>query len=108
VLHGGATGEFPMGAPHAHNTLLALAAQYGLPAALLHLAWLGALLRAAWLRRAADRAGWCLAAALVGAALTGGMLEYLAAQGVTCLALYALLGLALAPSLDSQERSQSL
>ncbi len=95
-LHGGATGEFPMGAPHAHNTLLALAAQYGLPAALLYLGMLGAVLLAAWRRRAADRPGWCLAAATVAAVLMAGMLEYVAAQSVVAQLQAVLLAVALA------------
>jgi O-antigen ligase len=91
-LHDGRTGEFPLGAPHAHNSLIALAAEHGLPAAVLYLGFLGAILLASWRRRHQDPDSWRLAAALIVGMLGAGMFEHLAADAESSIALAALLG----------------
>ena len=96
-LHGGRTGEFPAGAPHAHNTVLALSAEHGVPAVLFYLALLAAIIVAAWRRREADPDAWRLAAALMAGMLCAGMFEHLAGDGESNLALFALLGALTAP-----------
>lgn len=92
--------EFPDGAPHAHNAILALAAEHGAPAVLLWLAFLAVILLA--LRARSDRhpLAWRTGAALVGAFLSAGMFEHLAGDGESCHALWTLLGCCLASSHD--------
>lgn len=96
AVNPGADNEYPEGAPHAHNTALALSAEYGLPAFALHLAfWLTAL---AWLwrRRHAAPDGWRLGLGVATIAFVGGMFEPYAARLVQGAAIHAALGLALA------------
>jgi O-antigen ligase len=96
-LHDGRTGEFPMGAPHAHNSLLSISAEHGVPAAILYLLLLSALVLAAWRRRDQDADAWRLATALVAGMLAAGMFEHLAGDGESALVLFALLGALTAP-----------
>jgi O-antigen ligase len=91
----GARSEFPEGAPHAHNTQLALAAEYGIPAAVLHLGFLGAVLLACWRRRRESPAGWSLACGVVATTLAAGCFEPYPTQAVPGLAGAAALGVAL-------------
>ena len=100
VVHPGQVPEFPKGAPHAHNSFLALAAERGIPAVLLYLGLLGALLRAVW--RSGDPAARSLALGLITAALIAGQFERLAGDVESGFALFTLLGLAFA--LASQAR----
>lgn len=82
VARGGA------GAPHAHNSFLALAAEHGVPAALLHLALLAWLAVAAW--RARDRLGpgTRLVLAAIAAAMVGGLFENYAGNSTAIYALW--------------------
>jgi O-antigen ligase len=87
------------GAPHAHNWQLSVAAEHGIPAALLHLALLGAVLVVLWRRRAIAPTAWQSGGGLAVAVLVIGLFEpapTLAAPGMglnACLGL--VLGLAL-------------
>ena len=101
--------EFINGAPHAHSSLLALAAEFGLPAVGLHIAfWLIAL---GWLWRQRRRApaAWGLGVGVAMVALTGGLFEAYATRVLQAVAIYGGLGLALALALDpdSTESTQS-
>lgn len=90
-----AFSEFPKGAPHAHNTVLALAAEHGIPAVLLHLALIGSVLLVAWRRRRERPRAWSLAVGVVAAGVVGGGFEPYAIQSVPGFAFHGLLGLAL-------------
>jgi hypothetical protein len=74
---------------------LALAAAYGLPAALLHLAWIGAVLMGAFRQRRANPARWALAASLIAAFLVAGAFEDLARHSASAYAFCLMLGLCL-------------
>jgi O-antigen ligase len=92
-LHGDLPPEFPRGAPHAHNSLLALAGERGIPAALLWCALLATLVARCWHSTPTARA---LALGLAASALAGGLTERLAGDVETSYALFTFLGLALA------------
>ena len=83
------------GAPHAHNWLLAEAAEYGLPCPLLHLIMVGAVLVACWRRRSEAPGGWQIAAGVAAVGLVGGMFEPYPTQSVPGLAFHGCLGLGL-------------
>jgi hypothetical protein len=83
------------GAPHAHNWLLAEAAEYGLATPFFHLALVGAVLMACWRRRRAGPGGWPVAAGVAAVGFVGGMFEPYATQSVPGLAFHACLGLGL-------------
>jgi len=95
--------EFPKGAPHAHNTLLALSAELGVPYMLLWLALLGCCLRGL---RIGDPRLWRAGVGVVTMALAFGMFEKL--DGETSRALWLSLGmllaarLPLAPTVDEE------
>lgn len=91
----GAVSEFPRGAPHAHNTVLALAAEHGIPAVPLHLALIGSVLVVTWRRRRERPRAWSLAVGVAAAGVVGGGFEPYAIQSVPGVAFHGLLGLAL-------------
>lgn len=83
------------GAPHAHSSLISLAAEYGLPAMLLYLAFMvHALAPGCRARRRHPRA-WALAAALAVTSLVAGLFENLSGHSASAYATYVLIGLAL-------------
>jgi hypothetical protein len=82
------------GAAHAHNWLLALAAERGVPAALLHLAVVLAVLHLLWTRRRERPEAWQMGCGLVAAALVAGMFEPLPAQAAVGMGFHAALGVA--------------
>jgi len=90
------------GAPHAHSSLMSLAAEYGLPAMLLYLAFMvQALLPGYHARRRHPRA-WALAAALAVTSVVAGLFEDLAGHSASAYTTYVLIGLALATSQTSR------
>ncbi len=92
----GQTPEFANGAPHAHNSALSLASEYGLPAVILCAAfWLTAL-GWLWRRRHVAPEGWRLGVGIATIVLVGGMFEPYTTRSVQGFAIYAALGLALA------------
>lgn len=103
----GAISEFPEGAVHAHNLELALAAEYGLPALALHLAFWGAVLWWLWRRRQEAPEGWRLGLAVAAVAFVGGQFEPYPTRLVQGAAIHAFLGLAIALALPPPERQES-
>lgn len=95
--------EFPGGAPHAHNSLLSIAAEHGLPAAALYLAWFAAIARWLWRRRHRDPRALDLGLAAITLALGAGAFEHYAGDSEASYAVMVALGLALA--LDAAPRS---
>ncbi len=93
------TPEFANGAPHAHNSFISIAAEHGLPALLLYLAWIGAILLFLWRRRDASPEAWSLGVAAVAFAFAAGMFENYAGDSEAAYALHAALGLAVAIAL---------
>ena len=83
------------GAPHAHNWLLAEAAEHGFPAPILHLALVIAVLVASWRRRLTHPAGWRVSVGVATVALVGAQFEPYPTQSVAGLAFHACLGLGL-------------
>jgi O-antigen ligase len=96
----GRAGLFPRGAPHAHSSLLTLAAFYGLPSAVAYLLALLAIARVGWRRRTTDRPGAALTLGLVVFALVTGGTEYVAGDTESVYALFLTLGLALGGGRD--------
>ncbi len=84
------------GAPHAHNSLLSLAVDFGVPAAALYLAFLGRALLPGWRARRGHPRAWALALALTVTSLVAGMFEDLSGHSASSYATYVLIGLALA------------
>ncbi len=82
---------FAQGPPHAHNTLLTLAAWYGIPAAVLHLALIAAILFAMRRRGGPEamRAGVALAVLIEAA----GLFDFTIGDAETAAAAFTLLGL---------------
>jgi O-antigen ligase len=83
------------GAPHAHSSLISLAAEYGLPAMLLYLAFMGQALAPAYRARRRHPRAWALAAALAATSVVAGLFENLAGHSASAYATYVLIGLAL-------------
>jgi O-antigen ligase len=84
--------EFPEGAPHAHNSLLALAAEHGLPAVALYLFLLTAVAVALWRLTGGGPEGRT-AMGLIALFVVAGQFENLAGQNVPSQCLWTLLGL---------------
>ena len=106
TINPGSTPEFLDGAPHAHNSALALASQFGLPAVILHAAfWLIALVWL-WQRRIASPEAWQLGIGVASVAIIGGLFEPYATRVLQGIGIHAMLGVALA--LDHPEKSRDL
>jgi len=84
------------GAPHAHSSLISLAANFGLPAMLLYLAFMVQALKHGYRARQRHPRAWALAAALALTSLVAGVFEDLAGHSASAYATYVLIGLALA------------
>lgn len=80
---------------HAHNSLLSIAVEHGVPAAALHVAWWIVVLAAAWRRRRAAADAWANFAAVAATALVAGVFNNIAGQGEYGHAIGLGLGLAL-------------
>ncbi len=83
------------GHAHAHNSLLTIACEHGIPAVLLFLAFLGRLLHAAWGMRRLVPVRWDLTLGAVALAMTAGMFENLAAHTAPAYATWMMLALVL-------------
>lgn len=93
------------GAPHAHNTQIALAAEYGLPMPGLHLLFYGAILLFCWRHRKSAPTGWHLSLGIVTTTLVAGLFEPYPTQAVPGLGTAAMLGLAVAFTLEKMQTS---
>jgi O-antigen ligase len=91
----GVQNEFPEGAPHAHNSFLSFASRNGIPALILYLWLLAALVRGAR-PRGGPRGGWRLALGALCASVAMGMFEDIAGHAVPAFSLFVTLGLATA------------
>jgi O-antigen ligase len=83
------------GHAHAHNSLLTIACEHGLPAMALYLAFVGAVMLAAWRMRADQPKRWELAWGVVTMAMVAGMFENLAAHTAPAYATWVVLALVL-------------
>lgn len=88
--------EFPNGAPHAHNTQLAHAAEHGIPHAIAWLALLGASLMGLWQQRHDHPVAWQSGVGLAAFALVFGQFEKI--DGECSRTLWTGLGILLALS----------
>lgn len=100
LVNPGAVSEFPAGAAHAHNTALALTAEYGLPALLLHMLYWGTVLWWLWRRRHECPEAWRLGLGVAVVAFVGGQFEPYPTRVVQGAAIHAFLGLAVALALS--------
>jgi len=82
------------GAPHAHNSLLSIAAEHGLPAVVLYLGFIISVLMACFRRRHESAVCWRLGLALSLACLAAGMFENIAGHSVPAYAFFVTLGIA--------------
>lgn len=103
----GKTNEFPEGAPHAHNSLLSIAAEHGLPAVVLYLGVLAAVLHRLFRSRATAPEAWRLGCAVVSAVLVAGLFENLAGHAAPADMQFACLGLCLACAADPSLRADA-
>lgn len=94
TVNPGIPEEFPEGAPHAHNSLLSLAAEHGIPLVLLYLALLGTVVVGCWKRSAGGPTGRT-AVGLATLFLVAGMFENLSGQNIPSQCLWTFLGLLL-------------
>lgn len=83
------------GAPHAHSSLLSLAADFGVPAALLYLAFLVRVLAGSRKAAAQHPRAWSLAVSIVVASLVAGLFEDIVGHSTCAFPTYVLAGLAL-------------
>lgn len=85
--------------PHAHNLVLILASEHGIPAVLLHLAVLGLILRHGWMARGRDPGAFARMAAIVAVWVTSGQFNNLISQGESAYAFWLALAWASVPLL---------
>jgi len=97
--------EFPNGAPHAHNSALALASQFGVPALILHVAFWVIAMGWLWRRRAISPEAWQLGVGIVAVAVVGGLFESYATRVLQGVGIHAALGVALAIGLSSSKET---
>jgi O-antigen ligase len=90
--------------PDAHNFILGLCSEHGIPALLLYVLMLGAVLRHLWRRRAENPQGFALGCGALASMLVGGEFEQYAGHTTTSYAFFLALGAALA--LDSDETAR--
>jgi O-antigen ligase len=93
----GQANEFALkgGAPHAHSSLLSLAADFGVPAMLLYLLFLASVVRGMAPASAHHPRAWSLALAIIITSLVAGLFEDLVGHSPNGFATDVLLGLAL-------------
>lgn len=99
---GEAWNEFPQGAPHAHNWLLILWAEYGLGTVLAFLGLVTSVLRFVWRRRETQPAAWAICMSGIALFLCAGLFEDILGRSLTAHAFWMLLGLGL--GLAAQEQ----
>lgn len=87
--------------PHAHNLLLILASEHGVPAMLLHLSILGLILGQGWLARDRDPVAFARMSAIVAVWITSGQFNNLISQGESAYAFWLALAWASCPLLMS-------
>ncbi len=85
--------EFPQGAPHAHNSFLSIAAEHGIPALVLYVALMIAVLVAIRKKQASGR-GWSLAVGVVASTMTAGCFEDIAGHSIPAYAFFLALAFA--------------
>jgi O-antigen ligase len=83
-------------APDAHNSLLGLSTEHGVPATILFIAFLTAILRHLYRQREHHRDAWRLGCGVVAAMAVGSQFEHYAGHSVPSYVFYCSLGLALA------------
>ncbi len=93
------------GCPHAHNWLLAVAAEHGLPAAILHFALVLTVLAMIWRRRLAAPEAFQAGCGLAVAAVVCAIFEPLPTQAAPGMGFHAALGLVLGTSLSADQGS---
>lgn len=91
------------GCPHAHNWLLAVAAEHGLPAALLHLALVITVLAMLWRRRHAAPEAFQAGCGIAVAAFVCAIFEPLPTQAAPGMGFHAALGFVLGTALASDQ-----
>ena len=92
----GGKNEFIIGgAPHAHNSLLSMAAEHGLPSVALYVGFILAVLLACFRRRTDAAISWRLGLCLCVTSLTAGMFENLSGHSVPAYAFFVALGISL-------------
>lgn len=89
-------------APDAHNSFLGLASEHGIPAVLLYLSMLGAVLLHLWRLRQASPWAWRLGCGAITCALAAGQFEHYAGHSVTSYGLFFTLGFAVAMTLPER------
>lgn len=103
----GPPNEFQNGCPHAHNWLLAVTVEHGLPAAVLHLVLVLCVLVMLWHRRRIAPEAFQAGCGVVVAGLLCGMFEPLPIQSATGMGFHATLGLVLGVSLSEGDQAQA-
>jgi len=94
--------EFPLGAPHAHSSVLSIASEHGLPAVVLWLGLMACVLLALYSRSSSRPEVWRTAVSLVASFIAAGMFEHLAGDGESSHAFWTLMGCCLASALDDR------
>lgn len=82
--------------PHAHNIYLGLATEHGIPALVLYMAMVAAVLRHLYRRRHENRSGWQIGCGATAALMVGGMTEHYAGLSLPSYGFFCVLGMALA------------
>jgi O-antigen ligase len=85
--------------PHAHNLLLILASEHGVPAVLLHLSVLGLILGQGWVARDRAPVAFARMGAIVAVWVTSGQFNNLISQGESAYAFWLALAWASCPLL---------
>lgn len=98
--------DYPNGAPHAHNTQLAIGAEFGIPAILLHAGFFAAIVLFCWRHRQCAPEGWRLALGVVTVIFVAGLFEPFATQAVPGFGGAAVLGIALGLVLEGVAKKQ--
>jgi hypothetical protein len=93
------------GCPHAHNWLLAVAAEHGLPAAFLHIALVLSVLAMLWRRRHEAPMAFQAGCGVVVAAVVCAIFEPLPTQAASGMGFHAALGFVLGMSLSADQGS---
>ena len=91
------------GCPHAHNWLLAVAAEHGLPAAALHISLVGVVLTMLWRRRRESPEAFQAGCGVAVAAVVCSIFEPLPTQAAPGMGFHAALGFVLGASLSATE-----
>jgi hypothetical protein len=93
-------------APHAHNSLLVLAAENGIPAMFLYLGFLASLLKGLLAASRSDRHAWTIGTSVVAAWFVAGQFNNLVGEADRAYVFYACFGLALALAAKGKDAHQ--